>query len=490
MLISPPSLDRQPRAEQHKISLIRLTYGLINRTILVSDALLVVLASWLFWRITAGDHRPLHAFQALTIGFIIAVSYAWLMRWGGCYRVERFREWVRPQADMLCGLVPATVGACIILQAFVVNAWDRVDWFGGFFLTIMIMLFLGRQIYRPILWYVARRHLLRRRVIVVGSGALADEIVAHIQEPKFLQDYLLLEVFDHHLALTESGDGSSARPSNKLDDLFEFAQNHAVDLVIIALPWYAARDIFRLIQRLQWIAADVVVPFARTGFRPQFTPPVEFIDRPLLQVMHRPFKGSQGLIKVMEDYVVAAVALLLASPILLAAALAVWITDGRPVFFHQQRVGFNNKPFSMIKFRTMSIDNTDDGSLGTKRENQRITPVGRFLRRTSIDELPQLINVLRGEMAIVGPRPHVANMQVGEGRYAEVVMQYAARHRIKPGITGWAQINGMRGGIDSLEKAKRGADLDLFYIANWSLRFDLTIMIRTLLVGLAGRNVF
>ena len=161
-----------------------------------------------------------------------------------------------------------------------------------------------------------------------------------------------------------------------------------------------------------------------------------------------------------------------------------------PIFFKQPRVGFNSKPFMMYKFRTMTVDLTDDGSRGTSRDSQRITRVGRFLRRTSIDELPQLVNVLLGEMSVVGPRPHVPNMLVGEGVYSEVVQQYAARHRIKPGITGWAQINGMRGGIDSLEKAKRGADLDLYYIANWSPKLDIKIMLRTVLVGLIGRNVF
>jgi putative colanic acid biosynthesis UDP-glucose lipid carrier transferase len=144
----------------------------------------------------------------------------------------------------------------------------------------------------------------------------------------------------------------------------------------------------------------------------------------------------------------------------------------------------------MYKFRTMTVDPSDDGSQGTYRNIQRITPVGKFLRRTSIDELPQLINVLRGEMSIVGPRPHVVNMLVGEVVYTDIVRQYAARHRIKPGITGWAQINGMRGGIDSLAKASRGADLDLYYIANWSLRLDLKIMIRTIVAGLVGRDVF
>jgi lipopolysaccharide/colanic/teichoic acid biosynthesis glycosyltransferase len=144
----------------------------------------------------------------------------------------------------------------------------------------------------------------------------------------------------------------------------------------------------------------------------------------------------------------------------------------------------------IYKFRTMTVDVTDDGSQGTKRDNQRITRIGRFLRRTSIDELPQLFNVLRGEMSVVGPRPHVANMLVGEGVYSEIVLQYAARHRIKPGITGWAQINGMRGGIDSKEKASRGAELDLHYIATWSFRLDLRIMLVTVIRGLIGRDVF
>jgi putative colanic acid biosynthesis UDP-glucose lipid carrier transferase len=206
--------------------------------------------------------------------------------------------------------------------------------------------------------------------------------------------------------------------------------------------------------------------------------------------MHRPFKGTQGLFKVIEDYLIGTIGLILVSPILLAAAIAIRLEGPGPILFQQLRVGFNSKPFLIYKLRTMTVDPSDDGSLGTKRDSQRITKVGRFLRRTSIDELPQLINVLRGEMSIVGPRPHVAKMVVEDGVYSDVVQQYAARHRIKPGITGWAQINGMRGGLDSLEKASRSADLDLYYVANWSPKFDLEIMVRTITSGLIGNNIF
>ena len=273
-------------------------------------------------------------------------------------------------------------------------------------------------------------------------------------------------------------------------NLIEYVQNYAVDLVVIALPWTKSLEIFKIINHLQRIAVDVVVPFPTFGGLSHFKAPMDFIDTPVLQVVQRPLKGSQNLWKVVEDYAVGAAAVALTFPLMLATAMAIRLESEGPILFRQTRIGMNCKPFMICKFRTMTIDPNDDGSRGTKRDSPRVTRVGRFLRHSSIDELPQLFNVLRGEMSIVGPRPHVANMLVGKSVYTNVVCQYAARHRIKPGITGWAQINGMRGGINSMEKAKRSADLDLFYISNWSLRLDLKIMIRTLFQGLFGRDVF
>lgn len=224
--------------------------------------------------------------------------------------------------------------------------------------------------------------------------------------------------------------------------------------------------------------------------RVQFAPSAEFVDAPGVEVMRRPFEGSQALWKVLEDYAVGAVGLVLAAPLLLAATVLIRLDDGGPVIFRQVRVGFNGKPFTMYKFRTMTVDPTDDGTTGVRRDSPRVTRAGRILRRSSIDELPQLINVLLGEMSIVGPRPHVANMRVEGATYTNVVPRYAARQMAKPGITGWAQINGMRGGIDTVAKASRGADLDLYYIANSSLWFDIKIILETLFLGLVGPDVF
>ncbi len=392
--------------------------------------------------------------------------------------------------DLVCGFVPAAIAGSIILFAFVPNAWEQRPWLLAWLLAIFLALVLGRQADRLLVGVVDRRALLRRRLIVVGSGSMSDTIAAQLRGSDNARDYHLAGVFNVDLNRNWNSDGHMLQDPTRVPDLTRYAQQYAIDLVVIALPWERSTEIFHLIRELQWIAADVVVPFEAGGFRPQFVRPMGFINSPILQVMHRPFKGTQGLVKIFEDYAVASLALLFLSPIMLAAAIAIRLDDGSPIFFRQLRTGFNGKPFLIYKFRTMTVDVTDDGSQGTKRDNQRITRIGRFLRRSSIDELPQLINVLRGEMSIVGPRPHVANMLVGEGVYSEIVLQYAARHRIKPGITGWAQINGMRGGIDSKEKASRGAELDLSYIANWCFRLDLKIMLITLIRGLIGRDVF
>lgn len=484
------SLPRRITHRRPQASLFRWTHGLINRCVMVADAAVILIGGGLAWLLIPGGPPPLTWLQALTVALVITISFIWLTRWGGNYRFERYRSASRSVSDLVCGFVPAAVAGSIILFAFVPHAWEQRHWLAAWLLSLFLALALGRQADRLLVGIVDRRALLRRRLIVVGSGPVSDTIAAELRKPENAKDYHLAGVFNVDLNRSWNSDGPNSRDPARVPDLTRYAQQYAIDLVVIALPWERSAEIFQLIRELQWIAADVVVPFEAGGFRPQFVRSMGFINAPILQVMHRPFKGTQGLLKIVEDYTVAAIALLLLSPIMLAAAIAIRLDDGSPIFFRQLRTGFNGKPFLIYKFRTMTVDVTDDGSQGTRRDNQRITRIGRFLRRTSIDELPQLFNVLRGEMSVVGPRPHVANMVVGEGVYSEIVLQYAARHRIKPGITGWAQINGMRGGIDSKEKASRGAELDLHYIATWSFRLDLRIMLVTVIRGLIGRDVF
>jgi lipopolysaccharide/colanic/teichoic acid biosynthesis glycosyltransferase len=186
-------------------------------------------------------------------------------------------------------------------------------------------------------------------------------------------------------------------------------------------------------------------------------------------------------LKRAEDVVIALLALLLVAPVMLIAALLIRLTSSGPVLFVQPRIGFNNEVIHVLKFRSMYKNRTDlHGLQTTTRRDERVTPVGRILRRFSIDELPQLLNVLKGDMAIVGPRPHATHMRVGDLYYQEAVRGYAGRHRVKPGITGLAQVKGLRGEIRTLERAKRRVEYDQQYISQWSVWLDLWIMMLTL----------
>ncbi|HET6306581.1 MAG TPA: exopolysaccharide biosynthesis polyprenyl glycosylphosphotransferase, partial [Rhodopila sp.] len=446
-----------------KASLQRWTHGLVNRIVMVIDAMGLIGATFAYWERSSFEHRSFTGLQAWAIAAITVIGFHAVMDWTQSYRVERYARINRSLADAFIGLLGGSVPAAIIIAAFLPDAAAHRDWLLGWSGASGAGLLAGRCIARSFVWFIQKNALLRRRVIVVGDGPEADRIIRRLRDPVIANDYKFLGRIDPVTIRFAYRYGLVADRAADCVDLTQFAQRYAVDLVIIALPWERSAEIVDLTRRLQWIAADVVVPFELGGLSPQIAPPMGFADQPLLQLMRRPFKGSQALFKVAEDYVVAIFALIAVSPLMLAAAIAIRLEGPGPILFRQPRVGFNSKPFMIYKFRTMTVDPTDDGSHGTDRDNQRITRIGALLRRTSIDELPQLLNVLRGEMSIVGPRPHVSNMLVGDGVYSEVVQQYAARHRIKPGITGWAQINGMRGGIDSLEKAKRGADLDLFY---------------------------
>jgi polysaccharide biosynthesis protein PslA len=195
--------------------------------------------------------------------------------------------------------------------------------------------------------------------------------------------------------------------------------------------------------------------------------------------------------KWIEDKLLASLLLMALSPLMLICALLIKCESSGPILFRQARFGFNNRNIRVLKFRTMYVDREDrSGACRTVRGDARVTPFGRILRRTSIDELPQLINVLKGEMSLVGPRPHAVAMKVGHRSYRDAIDEYAQRHRVKPGITGWAQINGLRGEIDSLEKARTRVEYDLAYIERWSVGFDLKILALTLPAILSLRNAY
>jgi putative colanic acid biosynthesis UDP-glucose lipid carrier transferase len=209
---------------------------------------------------------------------------------------------------------------------------------------------------------------------------------------------------------------------------------------------------------------------------------------PVLNIRTSPMKGVNRLVKALEDRLIAAMIMLLISPLMLLIAVGVKLTSRGPVFFKQRRLGWDGRIINVYKFRTMHVHQEADGHLTQATANDaRVTHFGRWLRRTSLDELPQFINVLQGCMSIVGPRPHAL---LHNELYKESVQAYMQRHHMKPGITGWAQVNGWRGETDTLNKMQKRVEYDLYYINNWSLGFDLKIIFLTLFRGFTSRNAY
>ena len=212
---------------------------------------------------------------------------------------------------------------------------------------------------------------------------------------------------------------------------------------------------------------------------------------PMLAVMDKPLNDWDRLIKKLEDRVIGLVLLMVAAPFMALVALAVRLDSKGPVLFRQKRYGFNNELIEVYKFRSMYSGDLDAtaSKLVTKNDS-RVTRVGRFIRKTSLDELPQLFNVLRGEMSLVGPRPHATQAKADRELYEDVVQGYFARHRVKPGVTGWAQVNGWRGETDTHEKLQRRIEHDIYYIDNWSVALDLYIIALTPFALISGKNAY
>ena len=274
-------------------------------------------------------------------------------------------------------------------------------------------------------------------------------------------------------------------------DLMAASRQERIDMVVVALPLVAADRINEVLSQLSSLVADVFLTTDVAGMRyvgAQFT---AIGANPVVSVGERPIKDWQAVKKALFDRLVGGAVLVAALPVLAAAALLIKLDSPGPVLFRQPRVGFDNRMFSIFKFRTMHVGMTDLlADRQTTRDDPRITRVGRWLRKYSVDELPQLFNVLLGNMSLVGPRPHAPNTKAANKLFADVVGQYAVRHRVKPGITGWAQVNGWRGETRTEEQLRQRVRYDLDYIQDWSLGLDVKILVLTVLREIRSTTAF
>jgi putative colanic acid biosynthesis UDP-glucose lipid carrier transferase len=258
--------------------------------------------------------------------------------------------------------------------------------------------------------------------------------------------------------------------------------------VVIALPWSAEERLVDIIGRLRVLPVRVYLGSDLIGYHFPRHHRQLLEGIPVLEIASVPLSGWSGFIKLVEDKVLAALLLILSAPFLALIALAIKLDSRGPVVFQQARYGFNNEIISVYKFRTMHHERPPEtGVPQARRVDPRVTRVGWFLRRTSLDELPQLLNVLQGSMSLVGPRPHAVEHNE---QFATLIGGYHGRHRVKPGITGWAQVHGFRGTTPTVEEMRRRVEYDIYYIENWSLWFDVRILLMSAIFVWHQRNAY
>ncbi len=316
--------------------------------------------------------------------------------------------------------------------------------------------------------FMVERGLLAERVAIIGTGPGTDQLLCHLRHPRSC-GVQVVGVFD-------DAAGRGGRP---LADLLELGRHGQVDRVVLTMQGLDEARMLSLLLRLKALDVEVAHCPAMLGLAGGAARLGSVGGAPAMVLASRPIDDWGLVVKALGDRLAAAAGLLLLSPLLLAIAAAIRLGSRGPVFFRQRRHGCNGLEFDIWKFRTMRWRDASHVVKQTARRDGRVTRVGRFLRRTSLDELPQLLNVLGGTMSLVGPRPHPVDMRTEHLLGEEIVAEYLHRQRVKPGITGWAQVNGHRGATETADQVRQRIALDLHYIENWSLLLDLRIILVT-----------
>jgi Undecaprenyl-phosphate glucose phosphotransferase len=329
----------------------------------------------------------------------------------------------------------------------------------------------------------ARSGTLTINVAIVGCEPFAQQVMQQITWAGDA-DVRVVGIFAPRLAAAGSGVASDATVAG----LLRLARKMTIDEIIVHLPEKRDAEFNAMLRKLGELPVNVNLcpDLSDLDFLPRKLTVLQ--ETFMISVFERPLSGWAKVVKRAEDILLSALLLLFFAPLMLLIALLIKLDSRGPALFRQTRFGFNNNPISVLKFRSMTADAANDTQAPqARRGDPRVTRIGRFLRRSSLDELPQLINVLKGDMSLIGPRPHaVAHNEY----YANLIDGYLRRHRVKPGITGWAQVNGWRGETADITQMRERVTCDIYYIENWSLRFDLFILLRTLIVGFIHHNAY
>ena len=461
---------------------------MLRTTVRCLDALFVIagglLAHWMRFStpITLGDtERLLIAFNCVLV-LLLFPGFGVYETWRG--------KALAPVLARIAAAWLAVVATALVL-AFTLHRMDAVSrlWFGYSTLISGALIIATRCVMHVVLRFVRRRGMNARTVAIVGAPGFARTLLAHLEHAP-QAGFKPVCVFDTSV---EGHDAYGARLARLpvLTDLDAFAarvRDERVNEVWLALPLSEEHTIYRFTRAFRHDFVNLrFIPDVR-GLSLFNHAIVDVVGLPTLNLSATPISSPQMWPKLMFDRLFAALALFGLAPVFVVLAIGIKLTSPGPVFFRQIRKGVDGRPFGIYKFRSMTVHHEAHGQITqASRNDSRVTKLGHFMRRTSLDELPQFLNVLLGQMSVVGPRPHAVEH---DDLYKDQVYGYMYRYRIKPGITGWAQVNGYRGATTKVEKMEARVKFDLFYIQNWSFWFDMKIVFITIFKGFVGRNAF
>ena len=459
----------------------RLTQNVVTSMVVVADLIALVAGTFFAFRLApllTGYEEPSSPYGWIAV--LTAVNFFAL-------RLAR-RSYDRPMGrgqDSDQGVVYTFLVAALLVGG---TTWtvDPTPHFptalaAGYIAGCTFFLFVSRYAVRQIVWQLVQAGQLGQRIIIYGAETETAERAIRLLELERLPYLSVVGIADARTSRVPAEAPWGLPYYSGMEELRYRLGRGDIDMVLIALPSIGQDRLDQLVEALQSISVDVcLMPREAMDLSSQYN--VRFIGSlPLFAMWQRPIRDWGLMVKSLEDRILAASGLVILSPVMIATAILIKLSSPGPVLLRQQRFGFNNVKIEVLKFRSMRTELQDpSGAERTVRGDPRVTWIGRIIRRLSIDELPQLINVMRGEMSLVGPRPHATTMMVGDNYYFDAVRHYSARHRVKPGITGLAQVRGLRGEIDSVERAKRRVELDFYYIENWSLMLDIRIILETL----------
>jgi Undecaprenyl-phosphate glucose phosphotransferase len=449
----------------------------VDGTMLVSIAMIVT-----FLSLAANN------VAAAFIAIIVSLATMLALRTAGLYQPMRWVKW--PPNAALSVITAASVGLGVATVSTFLPWHLPVHWLVHW--TLLSGFYFAFSRFIASLWAgtAAKTGRFTQRVAIVGGGEAAEDALELLAQSKQLA-IEIVGLFDDRDDTRSPASVHKYAKIGKIADLAEFARGNRIDLVIVAIPMSAEQRLLQILKRLWELPVDIRISAASSELKLSPQAYSYLGELPMLNVFERPLRGWHAFLKDCIDRVLATIAIIVFSPVLAATALAVKLDSKGPVLFKQKRFGFNNEVIEVYKFRSMYADKSDFAATKqVTKGDPRVTKVGRIIRKSSLDELPQLFNVLAGDLSLVGPRPHATRASAAGSLYDEVVDGYFARHKVKPGITGWAQINGWRGETDTVEKIEQRVKHDLEYIDRWSLGFDLYILAKTPLSLLKTENAY